>query len=72
MVVYFAVAFFIAVFGVIIYFVITRDDAEKNIIEREHHHHEHRGYCTIEPKATERYYEIFPNDKPEKESQASK
>lgn len=67
MIVYIAGAFFATVFGVIIYFIVTRDEAEKEIIEREHHHHEHRGYCTIEPKPTERYYEIFPEDKPKEE-----
>lgn len=72
MIVYIAGAFFATVFGVIMYFIFTRDEAEKEIIEREHHHHEHRGYCTIEPKATEKYDEIFPEDKPEKDAQVSK
>jgi len=68
MIVYIAGAFFVTVFGVIIYFIMTRDEVEKELIEREHHHHEHRGYCTIEPKPTEKYYEIFPEDKADQES----
>jgi hypothetical protein len=72
MIVYIAGAFFATVFGVIMYFIFTRDEAEKEIIEREHHHHEHRGYCTIEPKVTEKYDKIFPEDKPEKDAQVSK
>jgi len=69
MIVYFAVAFFITIFGVIIYFIVTRNSAEEEIVDREHHHHMHRGYCSIDPKPTERYYEFFPEDRPtERES----
>ena len=64
MIVYFAVAFFITIFGVIIYFVLTRNIAEEKIVDREHLHHQHRDYCSIVPKPTERYYEFFPEDKP--------
>ena len=63
MIVYIAMAFFMTIFGVMIYFVITRDKAEHDIEDREHHHHEHRGYCSITPKKTDKYDEIFPEEK---------
>ena len=72
MVVYIAGAFVATIFGVIIYFLVTRDEAEKEIEEREHHHHEHRGYCSIEPKPTDHYEEIIHEKKPEENSQESK
>jgi hypothetical protein len=64
MIVYIAIAFFITIFGVIIYFILTRDKTEHALEDREHHHHEHRGYCSIEPKKTDKYNEIFPEEKP--------
>ncbi len=68
MIVYLAITFFLVIFGVIIYFVFTREEAEHKIEDREHHHHEHRGYCSIEPKKTKKYYEIFPDEKSQEPS----